>query len=127
MPLRRALARFNRYVTNPVQRVWAGRAAPWAIVEHEGRRSGREFRTPVWAFPIDDGYLVALTYRGPSDWVANVVASGGILVRSGRHLEIVAARIVEPDEGYALVPRRYRWFIRSIDPERFLALDTLEA
>ena len=41
------LARFNKVVTNPIQRRYAGRIPPFAIVEHVGRKSGRQYRTPV--------------------------------------------------------------------------------
>ena len=34
MQFPQGLARFNRHVTNPVQRMWAGWLPPFAIVEH---------------------------------------------------------------------------------------------
>ena len=40
MQLPQWLARFNRYVTNPVQRLWAG-APGMGILEHVGRKSGK--------------------------------------------------------------------------------------
>lgn len=36
MQLPQWLARFNRYVTNPVQRIWAGWAPTMGILEHTG-------------------------------------------------------------------------------------------
>ena len=46
----RVIAHFNKYVTNPLQRLWA----PWlpymAVIEHTGRKSGKPYRTPVMAF-----------------------------------------------------------------------------
>jgi hypothetical protein len=50
MQLPQGLARFNRHVTNPIQRMWAGWLPPFAILEHVGRRSGTPYRTPVNAF-----------------------------------------------------------------------------
>ena len=50
MHLPRALARFNRHVTNPIQRRWAGVIPLHGIVEHTGRKSGRAYRTPVLVF-----------------------------------------------------------------------------
>jgi hypothetical protein len=47
MELPHRLARFNRRVTNPVHRLWAGWAPTYAIIEHVGRRSGKPYRTPV--------------------------------------------------------------------------------
>jgi hypothetical protein len=47
MQLPQWLARFNRYVTNPVQRLWAGWGPSMGILEHVGRKSGKQFRTPT--------------------------------------------------------------------------------
>jgi len=35
------VARFNKYVTNPVQRIWAGYLPAFAVLEHVGRKSGK--------------------------------------------------------------------------------------
>src|SRR5439155_5642221 len=77
MPLPRAVARFNRSVTNVLTRRFAATLPGFAVVEHRGRRSGRPYRTPVNAFRRGDGYLFALTYGPGSDWVRKVLASGG--------------------------------------------------
>ena len=62
MRLPRALAYFNREVTNRVFSPLAGRVPPFAIVEHVGRRSGRRYRTVIWAFPHGPDLVVVLTY-----------------------------------------------------------------
>ena len=41
MQLPQWLARFNRHVTNPIQRLWAGWAPTMGILEHVGRKSGK--------------------------------------------------------------------------------------
>jgi hypothetical protein len=53
MQLPQRIARFNRHVTNPIQRMWAGWAPSFAIIEHVGRRSGKPYRTPVNALTAD--------------------------------------------------------------------------
>jgi hypothetical protein len=40
MQLPQRLARFNRHVTNPIQRMRAGWAPSFGILEHVGRKSG---------------------------------------------------------------------------------------
>ena len=47
MQLPQRLARFNRHVTNPIQRMWAGWAPSFGILEHIGRKSGKPYRTPL--------------------------------------------------------------------------------
>jgi hypothetical protein len=55
---------FNRRVTNPIQRMWAGWAPAMGIPEHVGRKSGKPYRKPLTVFGTDDGVAILLTY-GP--------------------------------------------------------------
>jgi hypothetical protein len=76
MRLPRSLARFNTKVTNPLQSLWAGELAPWIILEHTGRRSGRTYRTPMLAWRRGDRLLIGILYGEESSWVRNVLAAG---------------------------------------------------
>ena len=123
MPLPKALARFNRHVTNRVGRLVAGWLPPFAIVWHRGRKSGHEYRTPIWAFRTEDGYVVALTYGARSDWVRNVVAASGCRIqRAGRLMTMLDPRVVNGIEGMRLVPVLVRWPLRLIRVSDFLRL-----
>lgn len=81
MQLPQWLARFNRYVTNPIQRLWAGWLPAFAILEHVGRRSGKPYRTPLNVFSADvdgrAGVAILLTYGPNRDWLKNITAAGG--------------------------------------------------
>ena len=46
----RRFARFNKRVTNRIQGLYAWLVPPWAVILHRGRRSGRQYRTPLFAF-----------------------------------------------------------------------------
>ncbi len=83
MQLPQRLARFNRHVTNPLQRLWAGRAPGMGILEHVGRKSGRAYRTPLTVFSTDDGVAILLTYGPDRDWLKNLTAAG--TARMHRH------------------------------------------
>jgi deazaflavin-dependent oxidoreductase (nitroreductase family) len=125
MPIPKAVARFNRYVTNPLARLVAGWLPPFAVVEHRGRRSGREYRTPVWSFRTGDGFVIPLTYGADSDWVHNVLASKGCRVRSrGRVMDLSAPRVVRGSRGRELVPRVLRGPLRLMAVTEFLVLST---
>ena len=72
--------------------------APWTpgfgVVIHRGRRSGREYQTPVNVFAAEDGYVLALTYGPDTDWVKNVLAAGGCELRTrGRAIRLVSPRL----------------------------------
>ena len=105
------LARFNRRVTNPIVRLFAGRRwSPVAIVVHRGRQSGRRHRTPVIAFRTDDGYLIALPYGTERDWVGNVVAAGSCtLERAGRRTALTTPKVLTQRQGMPLLP----WPVRT--------------
>jgi deazaflavin-dependent oxidoreductase (nitroreductase family) len=81
MQLPQRLARFNRHVTNPIQRLWAGRAPAFGILEHVGRRSGKQYRTPLNAFDAEvdgkPGVAIPLAYGPERDWLKNLQAAGG--------------------------------------------------
>jgi hypothetical protein len=53
---------------------------------------------------------VVVLYGEESDWVRNVLAAGGQVVRGGRTYELLGARIVDPDRSGGELPpvaRRY--------------------
>jgi deazaflavin-dependent oxidoreductase (nitroreductase family) len=118
------LVRLNRRLFNPVIRTFAGRrGSPVAVVEHRGRRSGRHYRTPVLAFRVGDGYVVALFYGADSDWARNVLAAGSCtLERGGRQVELTGPRMLDVSEGMALVPAPMRPALRLLRVTRVLRL-----
>jgi deazaflavin-dependent oxidoreductase (nitroreductase family) len=94
--LGRPLARFNRMVTNPIQGQYAWLLLPWAVVCHSGRRTGRMYRTPVNAYRRGATLAIVVLYGPESDWVQNVLAGGGQVVRAGRTYELLDVRLVDP-------------------------------
>jgi deazaflavin-dependent oxidoreductase (nitroreductase family) len=122
LPLPRKLARFNRRVTNRLTR----RIAPWApgfaIVRHVGRRSGRVYRTPVNVFRDDGRYVFALTYGKESDWVRNVLASGGCEIETRRRTIALRSPELFTDPTRESVPRPVRWILGLLGVDDFLAL-----
>ena len=94
MPIPKVVGRWNKAGLNRVTR----HIAPWmpglGVVIHRGRRSGRRYETPVNVFTADDGYVFALTYGPDTDWVKNVLAAGGCVLRTrGDTIELVSPRL----------------------------------
>jgi deazaflavin-dependent oxidoreductase (nitroreductase family) len=104
----RRLARFNKKVTNRIQGLWAPYLPPWAVIVHKGRRSGREYRTPVLAKRSGTTLEVVLFYGERADWVRNVLAAGGAgVVRAGRTAGLTDPRVVDSTEpGLSASTRR---------------------
>lgn len=113
MQLPQRLARFNRHVTNPIQRLWAGRAPTFGILEHVGRRSGKPYRTPLTVFSAEiDGrpaVAILLTYGPDRDWLKNVLAAGGgRMRRRGKTFGVSEPRVVAKAAAAPHVTRRWR-------------------
>ena len=104
MKFSRGAARFNKRVTNRIQGLYAWLVPPWAVVLHRGRRSGRHYRTPLFAFRRGQMLVIALLYGEESEWLRNLRNGGGHVVRAGARLRRRAAR-GRRDEGGRLGAR----------------------
>ncbi|MGW1738878.1 nitroreductase family deazaflavin-dependent oxidoreductase [Nocardia sp. NPDC001965] len=93
---------------DPLMRRLAPSLPGFAVVEHVGRRTGRQYATPVSIYG-KDRLLAVVLLHGETDWVRNVVAAGHARVRHrGDTLTVRDPRIVGPREATAEVPRLAR-------------------
>ena len=124
MPIPMRVARWNKAGLNRFTR----HVAPWmpgcGLVVHRGRRSGREYRTPVNVFPADDGFIIALTYGTGTDWVKNVQAAGGCELRTrGRVLRVGSPRVCHDETRHGIRPLE-RAMLRLLGVADFLSVKT---
>ena len=105
MKLPRGVARFNKRVTNRIQGLYAWLVPPWAVILHRGRRSGRQYRTPLFAFRRGRTLVIALLYGEESEWLRNLRAGGGHVIRAGRTFVVGAPEVVATGEAGAVVAR----------------------
>ena len=128
MTVRDRLARFNRRVPNRVIGLIAGRRlSPVAFMVHQGRRSGRRYRTPVMPLPLAGGFLVSLPYGPDRDWVRNVVSAGrATLQRGGRTFDVVEPHLLDAAGAAPLLPAGLRPALRVVPGIRFLRLSRVD-
>jgi deazaflavin-dependent oxidoreductase (nitroreductase family) len=128
LTVRDRLARFNRRVPNRVIGLIAGRRlSPVAFMVHQGRRSGRRYRTPVMPLPLAGGFLVSLPYGPDRDWVRNVVSAGrATLQRGGRTFELADPRMLDAAGAAPLLPAALRPALRVVPGIRFLRLSRVD-
>ena len=105
MPAPHWLAQFNRRVPNrvlaPLARVLPG----MGVVVHRGRKTQREYRTPVLVFRRGNHVIIALTYGPDTDWVRNILAhGGGALETRGRTITLAQPRLFRDERRQAMPP-----------------------
>ncbi len=118
MPIPLVVGRLNARFTNRLLWPIVSHLPTFGRVVHVGRKSGREYRTPVNMFRRGDRAVFAMTYGTGTDWLRNVLAAGrcGFEDRHGR-LELDDPQVVrDPTRRLVPVPVRIPlWLIRTDD------------
>ena len=110
MVLSKRVARFNRKATNRVAKYIVGWAPSFGMVIHKGRKSGKEYRTPINCFRRGDRFVIGLTYGPDADWVRNILAEGGCTLITRRR----EYRLTEPEVVHDEQRRTMPWLARPI-------------
>lgn len=127
MPAPRWLARFNLRVTNHVLGPLARHLPGMGVVVHSGRKSHREYRTPVMVFPRGNRLIIALTYGRDSEWVKNVLAEGGCEFETrGAMLHLSQPHLLH-DSRRSLMPAIVRAVLSILNVSDFLELSVVRA
>jgi len=107
-PRARRVVRFAARFVNPLVLLIAGRR--WmpvvGILRHRGRRSGREYATPIGMRPLGDGFVIPRTFSDNAAWYQNVKAAGeGRITYLGRHYRVVEPEVVDYATAKPAFPR----------------------
>jgi deazaflavin-dependent oxidoreductase (nitroreductase family) len=121
-PVIDAVRVFNKHVTNPPMMALAGRRYWYAaVIRHEGRRSGKEYATPVKAVPVEGGFVVPLSYGEGVDWLKNMLAAGRATIESrGTTYAVAEPEVIGAEAALPLLPPRKRLTWRLFGPRRCL-------
>jgi deazaflavin-dependent oxidoreductase (nitroreductase family) len=105
MPAPRWLARFNLHLTNHLLSPVAARLPGMGVDVHTGRKTHRQYRTPVLIFRDGEQVIIALTYGRESQWVKNVLAQGGCELKSQkRTLRLSRPGLFHDEDRRAMPP-----------------------
>jgi deazaflavin-dependent oxidoreductase (nitroreductase family) len=110
-PLLRAVRVSNKYLLNPLMRTLAGRKNGYAAaIRHTGRKSGKQYSTPVGAERVQDGFIIPLGYGTQVDWLQNVIAAGRATVSAkGETHDVTEPEVIDAATALPrLSPRRRR-------------------
>jgi deazaflavin-dependent oxidoreductase (nitroreductase family) len=119
---KRWLAKINIAVTNRITSLFAGWLPGFGILTHVGRKSGKVYRTPINVFRASNGFIIALTYSSQSEWVKNVLASGGCELKTrGKKYRLSAPRVVH-DSTRRRFPIPVRLVLRIVGADEYMEL-----
>jgi deazaflavin-dependent oxidoreductase (nitroreductase family) len=125
MPAPRWLARFNLHVTNRILGPLARYMPGMGVIVHVGRRTRRQYRTPVLVFRRGDHFIIALTYGRESQWVQNVLAHGSCKLETmGRTLQLTRPHIIH-DAQRRIVPTAVAVMLGILNVSDFLEISAV--
>lgn len=113
--MQRAIRISNKYLLNPVMRAFAGKKNSYAAaIRHTGRKSGKQYSTPVGADRVPDGFIIPLGYGTRVDWLQNVLAAGQATVSAeGETWDVAEPEVIDAAKALPMLsPKRRRTFER---------------
>jgi deazaflavin-dependent oxidoreductase (nitroreductase family) len=117
----RSVARF----VNPAVVLIAGRS--WmpviGILHHVGRRTGREYATPLGMRRQGDSFVMPRTFGEDAAWYRNVLAAGGCRVTYlGKDYTLAEPEVIDYATAASAFPRYERLQFRLIGINEYLRL-----
>lgn len=121
-PLLNAVRISNKYLLNPLMKRLAGRRHWYAAaVRHTGRRSGKQYVTPVVADRVPDGFVIPLPYGTRVDWLQNVLAAGRAAVSAeGQSYDVVQPEVIDAAAALPMLSARRRRTFQGVGVEHYL-------
>jgi deazaflavin-dependent oxidoreductase (nitroreductase family) len=93
-------------------------------LSHEGRKSGKLYRIPIIAEPVENGFVIALTYGKKVDWYENVKAKGGCsLFWEQKEYSFINPELIDKEVGVMAFPAVIRTGLRKMGIEYYLRPD----
>jgi deazaflavin-dependent oxidoreductase (nitroreductase family) len=122
--IRDAVRVFNKFVLNPAMMRLAGRKHWYAsVIRHTGRKSGRQYATPVVAEKVQDGFILPLPYGTEVDWLRNVRSAGRATIQtSGRTYDVVEPEIIDAASAAPQLSARRRHVFQRFGIANFVKL-----
>jgi deazaflavin-dependent oxidoreductase (nitroreductase family) len=113
-----------KHTLNPLTRRLARTPfGPFAIIQHTGRRSGKQYETPVILGDIPDGFVAELTYGPNVDWYKNVQAAGGCnVIWHGSQYVVSRIEPMDTATGLAAFPLPAQLVLRLLKRQHFVKM-----
>jgi deazaflavin-dependent oxidoreductase (nitroreductase family) len=129
-PRTRRLIRSIARAVNPVVLRFAGRRhlPVVGVIHHRGRRTGRQYATPLGVRPaIGGGFVIPLTFGEAAGWYHNIRAAGRCVITwRGEDHPVASPVIVDGATALAAFPRYELMALRLIGVRQFVWLRAAE-
>jgi deazaflavin-dependent oxidoreductase (nitroreductase family) len=128
-PLLRVIRTFNKYLLNSLMRPLAGRKNSYAAaIGHTGRKSGKQYSTPVGAQPIPDGFIIPLAYGTHVDWLQNVFAAGrATLSADGETHDVTEPELIDASTALPMISPKQRRTYERVGISQYLKVTLAES
>jgi hypothetical protein len=100
-----------------------GRLRAYSLLKHVGRNSGKEYLTPLTAYPLGDGFVIALLYGDATivSWCRNVITAGKCIIKThGQEHTLGKPEIISATQALPAYPLLFRFVYKSRDIQQFL-------
>lgn len=104
-------------------KIAGGPLRAYSLLKHIGRSSGKEYATPLTAYPLGDGFVIALLYGDAAkvSWCRNVMAAGKCIIKTrGQEYLLERPEIISATQALPAYPPLFRWVYKSRDIQQFL-------
>ncbi|GAA1607941.1 hypothetical protein [Actinoplanes couchii] len=99
----------------------------WGLIHHRGRKTGRDLTVPIAVTVAPDGFVINLPFGAHTNWVRNVLAAGGCVLRwKGRDHRLTDPRVIDAAAARPFYSRTAWAFARRFFPaDAWLRLRTV--
>ena len=116
---------FNKHFLNHLTRHLATLSfGPFAVVYHVGRKSGKPYETTIFAEPVPEGFVLALTYGPEVDWYRNISTARSCKIQwHGQIYELNQITALDPKLALATLPLFFRTVLGLVGFQDFIKLE----
>jgi deazaflavin-dependent oxidoreductase (nitroreductase family) len=83
----------------------------FAVIRFTGRRSGRDYSTPIRLVDQGDCFIVPLTYGPRTSWYVNLLANPGVLLWQGQTIRVGNPTLIAASAVAQLLPLPSRFLM----------------
>ena len=114
----------NKHITNKILIHIAGKdVGLFAILSHTGRKSGKIYQIPIIVVPVQNGFVIALTYGIKTDWYKNVKAKESCSLKWKRQeYTLTNPEFIDQEQALQAFPAVFRVGLRMMGIQYYLRL-----